>query len=72
MNNIEEVIQESYYSFELALVSAGSAANTSAAVLALGKVALDTGQLFDVLLASGQFDHHGFKIPYYRYFSIEK
>mgnify|MGYP000850631330 FL=1 len=67
MNNIEEAIQESYYySFELALVSAGSAAKyICSSIGARGKVALDTGQLFDVLLASGQFDHQDFKIPYY-------
>ncbi|MEN6324652.1 MAG: hypothetical protein ABFD18_00355 [Syntrophomonas sp.] len=67
MNNIEAVINQIHqYSFDLALVSAGTAAKYICTSIArqMGKVALDTGQLFDELLQYGNLNHEGFEIPY--------
>ncbi|MDD3270246.1 MAG: hypothetical protein PHX14_13090 [Syntrophomonadaceae bacterium] len=68
MNNIAAVIKQiHYYSFDLALVSAGTAAKYLCTSIAqqTGKVALDTGQLFDELLYSyGHLKHENYAIPY--------
>lgn len=67
MYNIEEVItQAGQYSFDLALVSAGTAAKYICTSIARhnNKVALDTGQLFDELLHYGNLNHENYEIPY--------
>lgn len=67
MYNIEAVIRQiGQYSFDLALVSAGTAAKYICTSIArqMGKVALDTGQLFDELLNYGNLNHENFVIPY--------
>lgn len=68
MYNIENIITRIHqYSFDLALVSAGTAAKYICSSIAqqMGKVALDTRQLFDVLLSEyGNLNHDNFVIPY--------
>lgn len=65
--NIEDVIRQiGLYSFDLALVSAGTAAKYICTSIAgqMGKVALDTGQLFDVILNQyGHLNHESYVIP---------
>lgn len=68
MNNIEETIaQAGRHSFDLALVSAGTAAKYICTSLAqdLGKVAIDTGQLFAILTFDYRhLNHEGYVIPF--------
>jgi len=68
MYNIDSVInQAGQYPFDLALVSAGTAAKYICTSIAqqMGKVALDTGQLFEVLIHGyGHLNHEGYGIPY--------
>lgn len=67
MYNIEEVIHQiRQHSFDLALISAGTAAKYICTSIArqMGKVALDTGQLFDTLLNQyGHLNHEHYIIP---------
>lgn len=67
MYNIEEVIHQiSRYTFDLALVSAGTAAKYICTSIAgqMGKVALDAGQLFDVILNQyGHLNYESYVIP---------
>ncbi|MEN6351587.1 MAG: hypothetical protein ABFD08_19605 [Syntrophomonas sp.] len=71
MYNIEQVLSEiQKYSFDLALVSAGTAAKYICTSIArgMGKVALDTGQLLDVLLFEyGHLNNQNFKIPFFSF-----
>lgn len=66
--NCEEVLSLACrYSFDLALVSAGTAAKYICAALArdLNKVAIDAGQLFNTLLLEyGHLDHQVYVVPY--------
>ncbi|MEN6462127.1 MAG: hypothetical protein ABFC94_12245 [Syntrophomonas sp.] len=68
MYNIKDVIRAiQQYSFDLALVSAGTAAKYICTSIAqrMGKVALDTGQLFDELLYEyGHLNHENYIIPF--------
>lgn len=67
MCNIEDVFRQiSQHSFDLALVSAGTAAKYICTGIArqMGKVALDTGQLFDTLLNQyGHLNYEHYVIP---------
>jgi len=68
IRNIPEVLERVRgYDFDLALVSAGTAAKYICTVIhqEIGKVALDTGQLFNALLNDYQhLDHHSYVVPY--------
>ncbi|MDD3023839.1 MAG: hypothetical protein PHE26_08075 [Syntrophomonadaceae bacterium] len=68
MNNIEDVIRQiRQHSFDIALVSAGTAAKYICTCIAqhMGKIALDTGQLFDELLYEyGHLNHENYIIPF--------
>lgn len=68
MHNMESVIDQARkYDFDLVLVSAGTAAKYICTAIAreMGKVAVDTGQLFNTLLFDYQhLDHQNYVIPY--------
>ncbi len=67
MHNLENAIEQIYrQSFDLALVSAGTPAKYICSEVArqMGKVVLDTGQLFDELLKKyGHLDNTNYQIP---------
>ncbi|MGE5390807.1 MAG: hypothetical protein ACM3PE_07055 [Deltaproteobacteria bacterium] len=68
IHNTPEVLERIRgYDFDLALVSAGTAAKYICTTIAgdMGKIAIDTGQLFNTLLFEYQhMDHHNYVVPY--------